>query len=110
MSMKLSRLYGMDIFTDGGRFLGRVQDLIVDLEKGEVTRVTMEPLTSVTKDDAKRILREKSVLYKNVRSVEDVVVVAKQSGALPPMEEAAPEAEATATKQTSFGFGMSRRY
>jgi sporulation protein YlmC with PRC-barrel domain len=74
---KLSKLYGMDIYTDGGKFLGRVQDMIVDLEKGEVVRLTMEPLASVSKDEAKRILREKSVLYKSVKSVEDVVVITK---------------------------------
>lgn len=75
MSMRLSRIYGMDIYTDGGKFFGRVQDVIVDLEKGEVVRLTTEPLTSITRDEAKRILREKSLLYKSVKSVEDVVVV-----------------------------------
>ncbi|MFA5105793.1 MAG: PRC-barrel domain-containing protein [Candidatus Micrarchaeia archaeon] len=75
MSMRLSRIYGMDIYTDGGKFFGRVQDVIVDLERGEVVRLTTEPLTSITRDEAKRILREKSLLYKSVKSVEDVVVV-----------------------------------
>jgi hypothetical protein len=37
----------------------------------------MEPLNSVSKEEAKRILRDKSVLYKSVKSVEDVVVVTK---------------------------------
>ncbi len=77
MSMRMSRLYGMDIYTDSGKFLGKVQDIIVDLEKGEIVRVTMEPISFRTKDDAKRILGEASILYKNVRSVEDVVVVSK---------------------------------
>ncbi len=75
MSMRLSRIYGMDIYTDGGKFFGRVQDVIVDLERGEVVRLTTEPLTSITRDEAKRILKEKSLLYKSVKSVEDVVVV-----------------------------------
>ena len=77
MSMRMSKLYGMDIYTDSGKFLGKVQDLILDLEKGEVTRITMEPISFRTKEDAKRILSEASILYKNVRSVEDVVVVSK---------------------------------
>jgi len=80
MSFKISRLYGMDIYSDGGRYLGRVMDLILDLEKGEILRVTLEPLHSVTREDAKRILREKSILYKNVRSVEDVIMVSKGPG------------------------------
>ncbi len=80
MSMRISKLYGMDLFTDTGKFLGRVQDLIIDLERGEIVRISMEGLQGVSRDEAKRILREKSLMYKNVRSVEDVVVVGKGSG------------------------------
>ena len=76
MATKISNIYGMDIYTDGGSFLGRVQDIIVDLEKGEVVRLTMEPLNFlVSKEEAMRILKEKSILYKSVRSVEDVVII-----------------------------------
>ena len=38
----------MDIYTDGGKFLGRVQEILLDLEKGEIIRLTMEPLNSFT--------------------------------------------------------------
>ncbi|MCC7552163.1 PRC-barrel domain-containing protein [Candidatus Micrarchaeota archaeon] len=78
MASRISNIYGMDIYTDGGGFLGRVQDIIVDLEKGEVVRLTMEPLNFlVSKEEAMRILKEKSILYKSVKSVEDVVIVTK---------------------------------
>ena len=77
MSTKVSKIYGMDIYTDSGKFLGRVQDILIDLEQGKIVRVAMEPLANVSKDEAKRILREKSVLYSSVKSVEDVVVVTK---------------------------------
>lgn len=76
MSTKLSRLYGMDIFTDSGKFIGNAQDFIIDLESGEVSRILIESLPS-NKDDAKRALRDKSILYSNVKSVEDVIVVSK---------------------------------
>ncbi len=76
MSTKLSRLYGMDIFTDSGKFIGNAQDFIIDLEAGEVSRVLIEPLPQ-GKEDARKALREKSILYKNVKSVEDVIVVSK---------------------------------
>jgi sporulation protein YlmC with PRC-barrel domain len=46
------------------------------LEGGEVSRILIEPLP-LGKDDAKKALREKSILYKNVKSVEDVIVVSK---------------------------------
>ncbi|MCX8197439.1 MAG: PRC-barrel domain-containing protein [Candidatus Micrarchaeota archaeon] len=82
MTIKVSKIYGMDIYTDGGKFLGRVQEVLLDLEKGEVIRLTMEPLNSVSKEEAKRILRDRSVLYKSVKSIEDVVVVSKGSVSL----------------------------
>jgi len=67
----------MDIYNDEGKFLGKVQEVVVDLEKGEVVRILTEPLSSISKEDAKRVLRDKSVLYKYVKSVEDVVMVSK---------------------------------
>jgi sporulation protein YlmC with PRC-barrel domain len=69
----------MDIYSDAGKYLGRVIDLILDLEKGEVVRMTMQPLMSISRDEARKVLREASVLYRNVKSVEDVVVVTKSS-------------------------------
>ncbi|MCC7569894.1 PRC-barrel domain-containing protein [Candidatus Micrarchaeota archaeon] len=80
MVVKISKVYGLDIYTDSGKYLGRVHDLIVDLEKGEVVRLTLEPLNFlVSKDEAMRILREKSLLYKNVKSVSDVVIVTESA-------------------------------
>lgn len=76
MTTKLSRMYGMDIFTDSGKFLGNAQDFIIDIEAGEVARILIEQLPA-SKEEAKKVLREKSVLYKNVKSVEDVIVVTK---------------------------------
>lgn len=76
MTTKLSRMYGMDIFTDTGKFVGNAQEFIIDTESGEVVRILLEPLPS-SKEDAKKVIREKSVSYKNVKSVEDVIVVTK---------------------------------
>ncbi len=69
-------MYGMDIFTDSGKFLGNAQDFIVDVESGEVSRILIEQLPA-SKDEAKKALRDKSILYSNVKSVEDVIVVTK---------------------------------
>ena len=75
----MSRVYGMDIYNDEGKFLGKVQEVVIDLEKGEVVRILTEPLSSVSREDAKRVLKDKSVLYKYVKSVEDVVMVSKNA-------------------------------
>ena len=80
MATKLSRLYGMEIFTDSGRFLGNVQDFILDFETGEVLRILTEPMPR-DKEAVRNMLREKSIMYKSVKSVEDVVVVTKAPAA-----------------------------
>ena len=83
MSMKVSKIYGMDIYTDAGKLLGRVQDVLIDLEQGRVIRLVMEPLSNISRDEAKRVLRERSVLYESVKNVEDVVVVGGRQPGIP---------------------------
>lgn len=83
MSMKVSKVYGMDIYTDAGKFLGRVQDVLIDLEQGKIVRLVMEPLSNISRDEAKRILRERSVLYSSVKNIEDVVVVGGRQAGIP---------------------------
>ncbi len=78
MGTRLSKLYGMDIFTDRGKFLGNAQDFILDLEAGEVSRILTERLPS-SSEEARQVLREKSIMYKNVKSIEDVIVVSQSS-------------------------------
>ena len=77
MALRLSEMYGMDVFTDTGKFLGTAQDFIIDVEKGEVVRILLEPLPP-SREKALDVIKEKSVLYKNVKSVEDVIVVTKR--------------------------------
>ncbi|MEM3362364.1 MAG: PRC-barrel domain-containing protein [Candidatus Anstonellaceae archaeon] len=84
MGIRVSKIYGMDIYTDSGKYLGRVQDILIDMEQGKIIRLTMEPLANISKEEAKRILREKSVLYTSVKNVEDVVVVGSKTTGLNP--------------------------
>ncbi len=72
--MKLSEIYRMDIYSDSGQYLGEVQDVIVDLEMGEVSRLLMVPWKNA-KNDARGALKQNSILYKNVKNVGDVVLV-----------------------------------
>lgn len=76
--MKLSEIYRMDIYSDSGQYLGEVQDIIIDLEKGEVSRLLMLPMKGM-KGDMRRTLMQKSVLYKSVKNVGDVVLVSAPS-------------------------------
>ncbi len=73
--MKISDLYSMDVYSDAGQYLGEVRDAIVDLEKGEVIRILMEEWRTADREEVKRMLQQKSVLFKNVKNVGDVVLV-----------------------------------
>lgn len=90
MTMRLSKLYGMDIYTDEAGYIGKVNDVILNLEKGEVVRLTTETLKAASREEAAKVLRDKSVLYKNVRSARDILLVSRHGGAV---QEGEVEAE-----------------
>lgn len=76
MTTKLSRLYGMDILTDSGKFVGKAEDFVLDMETGEVSRILLEQLPP-GKSEARKAMLQKSILHKNVKSVEDVIIVSR---------------------------------
>jgi len=92
MSLKLSKLFGMDIYDAQAGYKGKVYDIIINLEKGKLETITTEPLKVKTKSDAKKILSEKSIPYKNVQSAKDILIIS--SRAVSNAEEA-PEAKAS---------------
>ncbi|EET90004.1 MAG: PRC-barrel domain-containing protein [Candidatus Micrarchaeales archaeon] len=73
--MKISEIYNMDIYSDNGQYLGEVRDAIVDLEKGEVSRLLMEEWRSSEEDEIRKMLQQKSILFKNIKNIGDVVLV-----------------------------------
>jgi sporulation protein YlmC with PRC-barrel domain len=75
MTMRLSKLFGMDIYTNEGEYKGKVFDIVINLEKGKLETITTEALKARSKQEAKRIISEKSIPYKNVKSAKDIVVV-----------------------------------
>lgn len=79
LAMRMSKLYGMDIYTDSGAYLGKAYDIIVDLESGEVVRLTLEPLKSVQKAQIKELLKFKSIMYKSIKSVRDILIVSSEA-------------------------------
>lgn len=80
--MRVSEIYNKDVYSDSGQYLGEVREMIIDLEKGEVSRILMEEPKSISNEDLKKILQKKSVLYKSIKNVGDVVLVS-DSGSKP---------------------------
>lgn len=97
MSTLLSKLFGMDIYTVEGEYKGKIFDLIINLEKGRIETITTEPLKAKSKQEAKKIISEKSIPYRNVRSAKDIVVV----GSGPVVVE---EPEEAPTKPTPYRY------
>lgn len=75
MTSRLSKLFGMDIYTTDGEYKGKVFDLVINLEKGKIETVTTEALKARTKQEAKKIISEKSIPYNRVRAAKDILVV-----------------------------------
>ncbi len=78
MTTRLSKLFGMDIYTTEGEHKGKVFDIVINLEKGKLETITTEALKARSKQEARRIISEKSIPYKNVRSAKDIVVVSSK--------------------------------
>src|SRR3989338_4142234 len=90
MSSLLSKLFGMDIYTVEGEYKGKIFDLIINLEKGRIETITTEPLKAKSKQEAKKIISEKSIPYRNVRSAKDIVVVGSGPVIVEESEDQAP--------------------
>ncbi|MFH1751722.1 MAG: PRC-barrel domain-containing protein [archaeon] len=75
MTIKLSKLFGMDIYTESAEYKGKVYDLVINLESGRIETITTEPLKVKSKQEAKKIISEKSIPFKNVISTKDIVLV-----------------------------------
>ena len=65
----------MDIYDSQAGYKGKVYDIIINLEKGKLETITTEPLKVKTKSDAKKILSEKSIPYKNVQAAKDIIII-----------------------------------
>ena len=83
--VRLSELYGKDVFSVDAKYLGRAVEFILDLERGVVKLilfVTREEIqkhirSSQDPEERQKFILENSVPYKNVLSVGDVILVKK---------------------------------
>lgn len=73
--LRLSELFGRDIFTQSGDYKGKVYDIVVNLETGVLETITTTPLKVKTKLEAKKIMSEKSIPYRSVIAVKDIIIV-----------------------------------
>lgn len=75
MSMELSKLFGMDIYSIDAEYVGKAYDFVIDLEQGRVSKITLEPFKVSSKKEAVNILKKKSVPYETVVAVKDIILI-----------------------------------
>lgn len=103
MSMRLSKLFGMDIYTVGAEYKGKVFDVVINLEKGRLETITTEALKARSKQEAKKIISEKSIPYKNVKSAKDILLISGVKAGSEEEEEGAP-----VRRSSPIGYGSRR--
>ncbi len=76
MSRKLSGLYGLDIYTEKAGYVGKVEDVIINIERGEIMWLSLKSFKNkpLLNEDIKQILRESSIPYTEVVQAGDIVI------------------------------------
>lgn len=79
MSKRLSQLYGTNIYTEKAEFVGRVEDVILNIDKGEVMRLCLKSFKGkgLPSEEVKKILQEESIGYNEVSKVGDIILCKK---------------------------------
>lgn len=106
MTVRISKLFGMDIYTDNAEYKGKVFDLVINLEKGKIETMTTEPLKVRTKVEARKIIAEKSIPYQNILSAKDILLVGTRARPQPVEVEEEP---APAARRPSYNQPYMRR-
>ncbi len=106
MAVRLSQLIGLDVYSDNAQYIGKVFDVIIDLEKGDVVRLTLEPIRASTKEEARRIFKEKTVLYKSVKAVERIIIISPSANVEPEPE---PQKPAFESKHVPYSYRYKRQ-
>lgn len=69
----------MDIYTQKAKYVGRVEDVILNIEQGEIMRLCLKNFrgTRLPSEEVRKILTEDSISYDDVLEVGDVILVDK---------------------------------
>uniref|UniRef100_A0A7C3REF6 Photosystem reaction center subunit H n=1 Tax=Archaeoglobus fulgidus TaxID=2234 RepID=A0A7C3REF6_ARCFL len=72
MSGEITALFGMRVFTDEGRYVGRVEDAIIDSDSNTITGLVIVDYNKALIDKSSRGV---VIPYRLVRAVGDIVLV-----------------------------------
>lgn len=77
--MMLSEIYGKKIITSGGKILGDVKEIVLDIENGQVSHLLTTKLEQLARSsNVKEALSKNSILYKRVKNVAESIIVSEK--------------------------------
>jgi sporulation protein YlmC with PRC-barrel domain len=100
MTIELSKMFGMDIYSTNAEYIGKAYDFVIDLEQGKVFKITLEPFKVRSKKEAADILKKKSVSYEKVVAVKDIILIDPNKTAKP-AAQVAPRVGSTLSRLSS---------
>ena len=100
MTMELSKMFGMDIYSTNAEYIGKAYDFVIDLEQGRVFKITLEPFKVRSKKEAADILKKKSVGYEKVVAVKDIILI-DPNKTVAPVAKQAPRMGGTLSRLSS---------
>ncbi len=71
MISEISSIIGLRVYTDEGRYVGKVEDLVIDMEKKIITGIAMIEYNRTLIDKKSGVI----IPYRLVKSVGDIVIV-----------------------------------
>jgi len=72
MISEISTLFGLKVYTDEGRYIGKVEDVVIDLERRQVRGLAISDYNKVLIDSkAPGII----IPYRLVKSIGDIVLI-----------------------------------
>jgi len=77
--MMLSEIYGKKIITSGGKILGDVKEIVLDIENGQVSHLLTTKLEQLARSsNIREALSKNSILYKRVKNVAESIIVSEK--------------------------------
>lgn len=69
----------MDIYTQKALYVGKVEDVILNVDKGEIMRVCLQSFRGggLTREDINKVIQDDSISYDDVVEVGDIMLVQK---------------------------------
>jgi sporulation protein YlmC with PRC-barrel domain len=70
--VELSNLYGLDIYTVRGNYVGRVQDVVLNIKKGRVSNLKVRAMSPEKKNVGLKEVIKTSISYKIVPEADEI--------------------------------------